>query len=67
VDSYRHLGHVINSEFDDSDDIVEKRAIFIKQANNVLCYFGKLSAQLSKYYLILLYEFVRLCTVETRP
>jgi hypothetical protein len=36
--------HVINYEFDYNDDIEDKRAVFIGQANNILFYFGKLSA-----------------------
>ena len=44
VKSYRHLGHVINSTFDDTDDIEDKRNSFTGQVNSVLCYFGKLSS-----------------------
>lgn len=44
VDSYKHLGHVISNELNDSVDISEKRSVFIGQANNVLCYFSKLSS-----------------------
>ena len=44
VDTYKHLGHVISSAQNDDDDINEKRSVFIGQANNVLCYFAKLSA-----------------------
>lgn len=44
VDSYMHLGHVINSRSDDLDDISDKRAVFIGQVNNIICYFGRLSA-----------------------
>ena len=40
--SYPHLGHIINSKFDDSDDVKQRRCHFIGQANNVLCYFNKL-------------------------
>ena len=43
VDNYRHLGHVINSKFDDCDDIYDKRASFIGQVNSLLCYFRKLN------------------------
>jgi hypothetical protein len=42
VVSYPHLGHIINSKFDDSDDVMHRRNCFIGQANNVLCYFNKL-------------------------
>lgn len=49
VESYKHLGHIINSTFDDNDDIADKRAVFIGQANNVLCYFGKLSARVKQH------------------
>ena len=44
VDSYKHLGHVISNTFSDDVDIGEKRSTFIGQANNVLCYFAKLSS-----------------------
>lgn len=44
LDQYKHLGHIINSELDDADDINDKRAAFIGQANNVICYFGKVNA-----------------------
>jgi hypothetical protein len=37
VDSYKHLGHIINSQFDE-------RSVFIGQANTVICYFGILSS-----------------------
>ena len=42
VDSYKHLGHLINSQLDDNDDILEKRSVFIGQCNNIICYFNKL-------------------------
>lgn len=42
VESYVHLGHIINSKFDDSDDILHRRNCFIGQANNVFCFFGKM-------------------------
>jgi hypothetical protein len=44
VDRYKHLGHVINSDLTDNADMSEKRAIFIGQANNIICYFAKLNA-----------------------
>ena len=44
VERYKHLGHIINFSFDDGDDITDKRAVFVRQANNIRCYFGKLSA-----------------------
>lgn len=44
VDSYKHLGHVISNTFTDDIDILEKRSVFIGQANNVLCYFAKLTS-----------------------
>ena len=49
VEHYKHLGHIINSAFDDSDDIADKRAAFIGQANNILCYFGKLSSEVKQH------------------
>jgi hypothetical protein len=44
VESYKHLGHVINSAFDDREDIVDKRGAFAGQGNNVICYFNKLGS-----------------------
>ena len=44
VQSYKHLGHVINYRFDDRGDIAEKRLAFIGQCNNVICYFSKLTS-----------------------
>ena len=42
VESFAHLGHIINSKLDDSDDIINRRNSFIGQSNNILCYFNKL-------------------------
>jgi hypothetical protein len=42
VTHYSHLGHVVTSSFNDSDDIKYRRNCFIGQANNVLCFFNKL-------------------------
>ena len=42
VESYTHLGHIINHHFDDSNDVIHRRNAFIGQANNVLCYFSKM-------------------------
>lgn len=50
VDSYKHLGHIISNEQTDSVDILEKRSVFVGQANNILCYFSKLSSDV-KYRL----------------
>ena len=44
VHSYKHLGHTINSKFDDSDDIEDRRISFVGQVNSVLCFFGKLKS-----------------------
>ena len=44
VKSYKHLGHVISSIFEDRGDIEDKRSSFIGQVNSVLCYFGKLNS-----------------------
>jgi hypothetical protein len=41
VNTYKHLGHIINNKFTDSDDISERRLSFIGQVNSVLCFFGK--------------------------
>lgn len=54
VDSYKHLGHVICSDMTDDIDISEKRGVFIGQANNIICYFAKLSSAI-KYRLFTSY------------
>jgi len=41
VHSYCHLGHIITSTFDDSDDIFNRRIHFIGQVNSLLCFFNK--------------------------
>ena len=40
---FLHLGHVITSSLSDKEDIMYRRNCFINQANNVLCFFSKLS------------------------
>jgi len=42
VSSYVHLGHVINSKFDDNEDIISRRNHFIGQTNDVLCFFNNM-------------------------
>jgi hypothetical protein len=42
VESYCHLGHIITSTFDDTDDISNRRNHFIGQVNSLLCYFNKM-------------------------
>jgi len=44
VNSFVHLGHIINTELNDKDDISHRRCAFIGQVNNVLCYFPTLTA-----------------------
>jgi hypothetical protein len=39
VDSYCHLGHIINSQFTDDDDIYKRKTDFIGQVNSLLCHF----------------------------
>ena len=34
------MGHVLNENNDDSNDIINRRNILTGQINNVLCYFG---------------------------
>ena len=46
VKSYKHLGHVINSTFNDREDIADKRGAFVGQGNNVICYFHKLDSNI---------------------
>jgi len=43
VDSWPHLGHVLNKNRDDGIDIEKTRNALCGQINNVLCYFGHLS------------------------
>ena len=47
VDSFLHLGHVITSNLSDKEDILFRRDRFITKANNVLCYFNKLSCSVT--------------------
>ena len=42
VDSWPHLGHVLNVYRDDGADIDKTRNVMCGQVNNVLCYFGHL-------------------------
>jgi len=44
VASFVHLGHTINTELTDKDDILHKRCSFIRQENSVLCHFPQLDA-----------------------
>ena len=44
VESFKHLGHVITSNFEDDSDISNRRNDFIGQVNNMLCYFRKLTS-----------------------
>jgi len=43
VDSWPHLGHVLNVNGDDGMDINKIRKALSGQINNVLCYFGNLT------------------------
>ena len=43
VDSWPHLGHIINNKLNDCDDIINRRNILLGQINDLLCYFGKLN------------------------
>jgi hypothetical protein len=54
VQNWPHLGHILNAELDDNDDIEHRRIQTVKQINDVLCYFGKLDAIIK---LKLLYSF----------
>jgi len=51
-----HLGHIISKDGDDKSDILNRRGSFIGQANNVICWFGKLDCrmktELSKAYVV---------------
>jgi Reverse transcriptase (RNA-dependent DNA polymerase) len=41
VNHFSHLGHIINSDFTDDDDIIHRRNSFVGQVNNLLCFFSK--------------------------
>lgn len=45
VSSWSHLGHIINSELFDAEDIQNRRGSLIGQTNSLLCYFGKLDSR----------------------
>ena len=42
VDKWPHLGHIISKEGNDKLDILNRRGSFIGEANNVICWLGKL-------------------------
>jgi hypothetical protein len=42
VEQWSHLGHIISSDMLDDTDIMNRRAWFIGQVNNLLCNFGHL-------------------------
>ena len=44
VNSFCHLGHLINSELSDDEDIIKRTNNFIGQVNNTLCYFRSLDS-----------------------
>ena len=39
-----HLGHIIDTDLSDDDDITHRRFVFNGQVNNVLCYFKNLDS-----------------------
>jgi len=41
---FSHHGHLITSDSGDGEDITIRKHSFIRQVNNTLCYFGKLSS-----------------------
>ena len=43
ADSWPHLGHILNNHNTDCDDIINRRNVLVRQANDVICYFAKLS------------------------
>ncbi len=45
VPSWPHLGHIINSELTDDDDIQNRCGSLIGQTNSLLCYFNKLNSR----------------------
>ena len=50
VKSFSHLGHIINVNLTDDEDIIHRRTNFVGQTNNMLCYFRKLDS-FTKYRL----------------
>jgi hypothetical protein len=44
VEKWSHLGHILHESNTDSNDIINRRNALIRQANDVICYFGKLDA-----------------------
>jgi hypothetical protein len=54
VDSWPHLGHILNTDFSDDPDIIHRHNATVRQINDVLCYFGKLDPVVK---LRLLYSF----------
>jgi Reverse transcriptase (RNA-dependent DNA polymerase) len=44
VELFSHLGHIINAKLDDVSDIIKRRNDFIRQVNNILCYFKNLNS-----------------------
>ena len=61
---------MINSAFDDREDIAGKRGAFIGQGKNVICYFSKLGSQVRKqlFYALAVddYEIVSFCAAWRR-
>jgi hypothetical protein len=41
VDSFAHLGHIITNQLTDNADITQRQTDFVRQVNNVLCFFSK--------------------------
>jgi len=42
VEKWSHLGHIINTNFNDNDDTESRRNSYIGQVNKVLVHFSKL-------------------------
>ena len=45
-DRWPHLGDIISKDGDDKLDILNRRGSFVVQANNVMCWFGKLECKM---------------------
>jgi hypothetical protein len=54
VNSFCHLGHIISNDLSDDLDIMKRRNDFIRQVNNVTCYFRGLTPSV-KYKLFCSY------------
>jgi hypothetical protein len=61
VNSFCHLGHIISNDLSDDLDITKRRNDFIRQVNNVTCYFRGLTPSVKlQAFLFVLFKFLRM-------